>query len=491
MNTLTHTQYVNFAQKAAKILGCSSPKMEEDLEALLAKLTALQEDDTMLNLAIDHCVDSFHIADGNGIIKRVNKTFEARSHMKRDQIEGRFVTEMEQDGIYTPSVVNIVRKERRKMSIVQTGPGGDVITTANPILDENGQILLIVSNARFIEELELMNRYTMQRKQKKNRPVQGCGFIAESLSMKELIRIARQVALTDSSIFLTGETGCGKSLIARYLHDNSNRADHRFVEINCAAIPENLIESELFGYESGAFTGAKKGGKPGLMELANSGTLFLDEIGDMPLNLQVKLLQVLQNRQITRVGGENPIPVNVRIITATNRDLLRMISDGTFRSELYYRINVVPLQIPSLRERPEDIDPLTDFFLDKFSQEYNRPVQITSDARKRLQSYKWPGNIRELENLIERLVVTDTSGCIDQQDLPKPLIYTTDSNIPDVRVNRIIPLKEALETVEKQLIMTAFKAYGSSYKAAKALKISQSGANRKYLKYTRDHTNPE
>lgn len=488
MNSLNVDQYAHFAEKVAEMIGQSAPQTPEDLNSLLNKLTALKEDDTMLNLAIDNCADSFHIADAQGTIQRVNHAFERRAHLHRAQIEGRTVSDMEKDGIYSPSVVNIVRKEKRKMSIVQSGPGGDVITTANPVFDQDGTLRLIVSNARFVEELELMNRYTHERSLTPK--TTSTSLIAASSPMKTLLHVAQKVALTDSSIFLTGETGCGKSLIAKFIHDNSNRRDRRFIEINCAAIPEALIESELFGYESGAFTGAKKGGKPGLIELAHCGTLFLDEIGDMPLNLQVKLLQVLQNRTITRVGGEKPIPVNVRILTATNRDLTQMIEDGAFRSELYYRINVVPLHIPPLRQRKEDISPLIHLFLERFSTEYKTPIEITKEVEGRLQNYKWPGNIRELENLIERLVVTNTTGCIDLADLPNPIIFTTDGETDDVQVNRIVPLKEAVEKVEKQLVLHAFKAYGSSYKAAAALQISQSSANRKYLKY-KNETDPE
>ncbi len=274
-------------------------------------------------------------------------------------------------------------------------------------------------------------------------------------------------------------------MLAKYIHEHSGHRKGRFVEINCAAIPESLIEAELFGYASGAFTGARPGGKYGLIELANNGTLFLDEIGDMSLHIQAKLLNVLQNREIIRVGGFDPISIDVRIIAATNSDLANLVKRNKFRSELYYRLNVVPINLPSLRERREDITLLVEHFLREFCDLYKTGVLISKEALDVMENYPWPGNIRELRNLVERMVVTDNKGLIELGDLPSALLSVTAN--PDekiVTVNRIAPLKDAVEEVERQLISQAKDKYKSSYKIADALKISQSSAMRRIQKYT-------
>ena len=304
--------------------------------------------------------------------------------------------------------------------------------------------------------------------------------------MKKILDLVKVIAPTDSSVMISGETGTGKSMLARYIHEQSRRRDKAFVEINCAAIPENLIESELFGYESGAFTGANAKGKKGLMEIADGGTLFLDEIGDMPLSLQAKLLQSLQNRTITRVGGEKTIKVDIRLITATNMDLEQMVEDGTFRNELYYRINVVPIHLPLLRERREDFQLIVDVSMERFTSKYGKEVILSQEARKALEGYSWPGNIRELENTVERLVVTNRNGIILPADLPSRIIEENRQYGGGVMIDDIIPLKKAMEEMEKQLVSAAYTKYGSSYKVAEALDISQSAASRKIIKYLRN-----
>lgn len=458
-----------------------SDKMElEDIYRACEKIK--KERDTYL-LAMDNCLDSFHVTDQSGKIIFVNKTFERRSKTSKAFIIGKSVTEMEKLGFYRPSAVRIALREKRPITMVQVGPGGDAIVTATPIKDSSGKTVMCVSNARFTDELELLDKY--YKGKNKNSDYREKTLVSKSPAVAKLYESARHVSKADSSILITGETGTGKSMIAKYIHDNSQRAKHKFIELNCAAIPENLIESELFGYESGAFTGAKKGGKPGLFEMADGGSLFLDEIGDMPLNLQAKLLHAIQNRTITRIGGTTEKPVNVRIITATNKKLEKLIDEGLFRSDLYYRINVVPLHMPALRERKEDIDELVKSFLQLFNSRYGSQVEIVDKALEILNAYRWPGNIRELENLIERLVVTDRTGVIDEETLPSNIKIMTDGAQEDVKVNRIVPLNEAIEKVESQLIKMAFTEYPSTYKAAKALGISQSGASRKYLKYVK------
>ncbi|MGB9783332.1 MAG: sigma-54 interaction domain-containing protein [Moorellaceae bacterium] len=247
-------------------------------------------------------------------------------------------------------------------------------------------------------------------------------IIGKNPQLLKAISIARQVALTDSTILLRGESGTGKEMFARAIHENSPRNKGPFIAINCAAIPESLLESELFGYEEGSFTGARRGGKPGKIELAHQGTLFLDEIGDMPPALQAKLLRVLQEKKIERVGGTRPLPIDVRIIAATHRNLEEMIATGQFREDLFYRLSVIPIYIPPLRERPEDIEPLLYYYLKKYCILLNKDCKtFTDEALRLLQAYPWPGNIRELENTVEYMVTVEDQEEIGVESLPLSL----------------------------------------------------------------------
>lgn len=277
----------------------------------------------------------------------------------------------------------------------------------------------------------------------------------DSEAMRGLKDTARRIARSSSTVLLTGETGTGKELLARAIHYHSDRRDSPFVAINCAGIPECLLESELFGYEEGAFTGARKGGKPGRFELAQGGTLFLDEIGDMPLHLQSKLLRVLQERAIQRVGGTGLIPIDVRLIAATNKNIEDMVEQGTFRRDLYYRINVIPLSVPPLRERPGDVEKLALFFLDKYRHVALRELGgFTSEAMDLLESYDWPGNVRELENAVEYAVNMETSTLIRKESLPPNL-----GRIP-IRASHLLPLKTRVRDFERRMITEALDRHG-------------------------------
>ncbi|MCI8645368.1 MAG: sigma 54-interacting transcriptional regulator [Firmicutes bacterium] len=495
-----------FLQRMARLLGLEGPgqcgkqgelEAAEETgdglseEALYEACRKLKKERDIYYLAMDNCTDSFHVTDEKGNILFINKTFERRSKFIRSDIIGKNVTDMEHTGIYRPSAVRIALKEHRQLTMVQSGPGGDAIVTATPIEDEEDNLVLCVSNARFVDELTLLDKYYSHKAQANKGDYKEKRMVSKDEAMVKLYEVAKQIAGADSSILITGETGTGKSMIARYIHENSSRSKKKFIELNCAAIPENLMESELFGYESGAFTGAKKGGKPGLFELAEGGTLFLDEIGDMPLPLQAKLLHAIQNRTITRIGGTSEKSINVRIITATNKNLEKLVEEGQFRSDLYYRINVVPLHMPALRQRKKDIKELGQFFLRFFNERYSRETAITDEALEMLCHYRWPGNIRELENMMERLVVTNRTGVIAEEDLPGSVRVMNDVMREDIIINRMVPLKEALERVEQKLVEMAFEENGSTYKAAQALGISQSGASRKFLKYMKKESPQE
>jgi two-component system NtrC family response regulator len=310
-------------------------------------------------------------------------------------------------------------------------------------------------------------------------------IIGESKAMQDVFSLMKRVANTPTTVLISGESGTGKELVARGLHRAGARANAPFVSINCGAVPENLLESELFGYEKGAFTGAYFL-KEGKFEFANGGTLFLDEIGEMSLNLQVKLLRVLQEHEFQRIGGNKDIKVDVRILAATNKDLKEEVDAGTFRGDLYFRLNVVHIQVPPLRERRADIPLLTAHFIQKFAEKLGRRItQVDSDVMASLYRYSWPGNVRELENVIERAIVLCKNKVIKQDDLPAEI-----KNSPETResLDHLIswekPLAETLDNIEEQIIRQALtKAGNVQAQAAKNLGISRSNLQYKMKKY--------
>ncbi|MBD8004663.1 sigma 54-interacting transcriptional regulator [Bacillus sp. Sa1BUA2] len=307
-------------------------------------------------------------------------------------------------------------------------------------------------------------------------------FIVKSQKMMTVLNTVEVVSKVSSSVLLLGESGVGKEVIARAIHDLGPRKNQPFIPVNCGAIPENLLESELFGYVEGAFSGAKKEGMPGKFELANHGVLFLDEIGEMPLNLQVKLLRVLQEREITPLGSSKPIKLDIQIITATNKNLKTLVEKGAFREDLYYRLNVIPIEIPSLRERLEELPYLINFFLHKYNHLYDRAVQIDQDAIDLMSIYEWPGNIRQLENTVERIVVTSKGPTVDASAVQEYVPLDQEIMKAPPVFEHLIPLQDAIDLVEEQLINMAMEKYKSIKLAAKALNLSQPTMSRKYKK---------
>ncbi len=306
------------------------------------------------------------------------------------------------------------------------------------------------------------------------------GIVGRSREIMEVLDLIHRVAPTNATVLLRGESGVGKELFARAIHFLSPRADKPFVAVNCGAIPETLLEAELFGYEKGAFTGAYSS-KKGKFELAQGGTIFLDEIGELPLHLQVKLLRVLQEKEIERLGGTKPIKVDVRIVAATNRDLERMVAEGKFREDLYYRLSVIPIFIPPLRERREDIPVLVQHFLDRFNREYSKEVKVSPEVMEAFLRYEWRGNVRELQNVLERMVILDTDGLLTLEDLP-PEIRRSERKEP-----RPVPVPtngESIWDVEKRLIERALEESGFVIKeAAKRLGMTPRQVSYRIKKY--------
>lgn len=464
----------------------------EDMKPLYDQLKQEKILNSELETIINASFDEIFVTDGDGVVLRINPAGEAFYGMTAEEIVGKRADKLGEEGLFSPVLYPIVKKRKERVSMIQrTRSGKTVHVIANPVIDSQGKISLIVFTSRDLTEVKylrekiektesLLETYRSELDELKAMSNYD-DIIAFSPNMRKILKVVNKVAPVDSTVLITGESGVGKGLIAEKIHEKSHR-EGPFIHINCGAIPETLIESELFGYEKGAFTGASKEGKIGLIEKANGGTLFLDEIGEMPLNLQVKILKTLQDKLITRVGGTKNIDIDVRFIAATNQDLELLVEEGKFRQDLYYRLNVIPIHIPPLRSRPEDIPYLIDFFLDKYNQKYHADKELSIEAENALITYNWPGNVRELENIIERLTVISEKKTINIDDLPEHISNQKD-RMTHVRVTHLCTLKQAQEEMEEQLIRKAYDKYRSSYKVADVLGINQSTAFRKIQKY--------
>lgn len=314
-------------------------------------------------------------------------------------------------------------------------------------------------------------------------------FIARSAKMKDVMEIVKKISYVDSTILLLGKSGVGKSVIAKLIHKYSSRSSKSFTSVNCGAIPEPLMEAELFGYSHGSFTGGQKGGKQGIFESANEGTVFLDEIGELPLNLQVKLLEVLQEKSIRPIGSAKLVSINVRIIAATNQNLLQLVQQKKFREDLYYRLNVVPIEIPALSERAEDIPHLSRYFLNQQMKKYGIHKTIHPDVEEVFKRYDWPGNVRELENMMERLFITTDESEIQLSHLPVSFHSVNPTLFLNNEKTGFLPLKEAKKLVEKDLITRAYNLYQSTYKAAEVLGVDQSTIAKKLKEFREEDGN--
>ncbi|CAI8968752.1 MULTISPECIES: sigma 54-interacting transcriptional regulator [Bacillus] len=407
---------------------------------------------------------------------------------------GKNLLDLEKKGLFSPSVTRLVLEQKKKVSIVQeTKSGRKILAVGNPVFNENGELHRIIIASRDITEAtrlktelheikKISEQYKKELDSFKNKDRFLKKLIYCSPKMEQIITQAKKIADFSSNVLISGESGVGKEVIAQAIHQLGNRSSKPFLKLNCGAIPETLLESELFGYTKGAFTGADKNGKEGYFKRADQGILFLDEIGEMPLHLQVKLLRVLQEQEVIPIGSTIPTKINVQIIAATNKRLEKMVEAGTFREDLFYRLNVIPLQVPPLRERMEDVPLLAFHFLQELNEKYNKNYHLTPDALNLLEFYSWPGNVRELQNMIERLVVSADDSVIDAEFVSKFLTPGYDFKKSKPVITRVLPLQEALHSVEEQLILLAMKQYKTTTKAAKALGISQSSVSRKYQK---------
>lgn len=437
---------------------------------------------------LDSISDAVFIDDRKGICLWCNNACEELYKVNSYDIEGKHVDELERSGIFTPSVTKRVMEEKRDITIIHENKlGKRLLTTGTPLFDSEGEISLIITTSRDITTLSNLKRQPesvpgsmIGLGDMENTDFTGSGIIANSVAMRNVMSLTKRLATVNSTVLITGESGVGKGLIAKLLHEEGNRFKGPFITVNCGAIPENLIESELFGYVPGAFTGSRSDGKRGLFEAAQKGTIFLDEISELPLNLQVKLLRAIQEREITPVGGVKAIPIDVRIVSATNKDLMSLVKQGKFREDLYYRLNVVPISVPPLRDRPEDILPLIQSNLQKCNDNLREDKIFSSDALAVLLKYPWPGNIRELQNIIERLTITTSDNIITEDNIP---IFIKQEAETNANTNVELSLTAALEKAEKEILQRAMNNCKSTRAIAKVLNVSQPTVVRKLHKY--------
>lgn len=464
------------------------------VEKLKERILELERE---LDAIINFSSDEIMVISGEGTILRANPVFEKSYGVKIGDILGRKAFDLEAQKVFSPSVTRLIMQNKRPHTIIQSQRDGQkLLVTGTPVFNADGSIFRIIVNSRDIthlkklelqlEEAELLkDRYYQELLELRQGDSGGKEILIYSQPMREMIRTVEKVATVDSTVLLTGESGVGKGVIARYIHSCSPRKDQPFITVNCGAIPENLLESELFGYSRGAFTGARKEGKAGKVELADRGTLFLDEITELPFNLQVKLLHVIQEGIISRVGDNREICLNIRFVVATNRDIKKMVEEGAFREDLYFRLNVIPVEIPPLRNRVEDIEPLARYFLKHFTVKHRKTKIFDPEVFTYLQGYSWPGNVRELENLVERMVIVVDEDIIKALHLPENIQEHSPNFQAHLSVDLPLqPLENAVKAVEKEMLRKALQQCTSTYHMAELLGVNQSTVVRKLHKYS-------
>ncbi|MFF2856377.1 sigma-54 interaction domain-containing protein [Peribacillus sp. NPDC058002] len=420
--------------------------------------------------------DQLIVTDKNGTILKSTGTGNTLFQTVKSANVGGSIKDVEQDLFSTSLAEEIMGKNEKRSSMLSSWQGPEMLMTAYPI--ETGAWVWAYKEIKdSYPDTSRGQSGPLFESKKPSFP-----FVIRSKPMLDVLHKMQMVSDVSATVLLLGESGVGKEMAARAIHNMSNRSDGPFIPVNCGAIPENLIESELFGYVEGAFTSARKDGAKGKFTLAHKGILFLDEVGELPLNVQVKLLRVLQERVVTPIGSTASHPVDIQVIAATNKSLEKMVKKGEFREDLYYRLHVVPIHLPPLRNRVDEIPHLVQFFLQKYNALYNRNVAFTPDAIDLLCIYQWPGNVRELENTVERLVITSGMPEVDVALVKEVLPFKGPKPASIPVIDFLMPMQEAVELVEEQLINMAMEQYKSLKLAAKVLEVSQPTMSRKYKK---------
>lgn len=438
--------------------------------------------------------DGICITDADGTVLHVNSRHEELTGIPREHMLGQSVREFVQHGVMDVVLNPEVFKTGQTVTRVQrVATGRKLIIQGTPVFDAQGHTVLCITFLRDVTMLsdmrhqialqnELLDAFQQLSTQEAH-DLKKAPKVAFSPAMQRLYTEVGTIAETDASVLLLGETGVGKDVLARRIHRLSPRAARPFIKVDCGSIPENLIETELFGYAGGTFSGANKNGKIGLIEAAAGGTLFLDEIGELPMQMQTRLLRFLQDWEIVRVGSTTPKQVDVRILAATNKNLEKSIAHGEFRSDLYYRLKVAVINIPPLRERESDIFPLAKTFLEMYSRRYHRTLEFSPEVEHFLLEYKWPGNVRELENMVQGLVVTCKNTVIRAADLPFPTsTVKTASTAPATGTQFTLDgrsYKEIMKELENNVLCAAMKQYGNITEVAKHFQVDRSTIFRK------------
>lgn len=468
---------------------------------LRTELSYQKEMTKELEEILEGSFDGILVTDGEGKILYANSSYERVSEIKRSDMEGKSMKDLINPVWMPNSVAYVVAEQKRAISKRQIVKSGrHIMVTGRPIFNKKGDIKKIVINARDITEIYQLTEELQRSKAMGKMYMESysdlAGYInlkgknpilAASQAMRNVLALAEKVANFQATVLILGESGVGKEEVAKHIHNSSLRKDQPFIILNCGAIPSNLLESELFGYEKGAFTGAMQSGKEGLLEAADGGTVFLDEIGETPLDFQVKLLRFLESKEIRRVGSLEARNIDVRIVSATNRDLVQMVEEGTFREDLYYRLNVVQIDVPPLRKRVDDIIPLASLFLHTYNELYNQEKLLTYDVIKELEKYPWVGNVRQLKNVIENMVIISNNDYLQTEDLPwvtQEMKNPSQKAVGTVLENsENLSLTEATEALERLLFQQAKETCTTTREIADKLKVNQSTVVRKLQKY--------
>jgi len=465
-------------------------------DAVLQRMQAGEEMAREQEAIINNMSDGLWVSDGEANVLRINPASARLNAIQPSQVVGRNMKDLVAEGVFDRSVTLEVLRTGKPVNMLQSRRGRKLVLTGTPVRDDAGRLIRVVVNERDVTEIESLERGLEEQELIKDRfkgemlemqieKVESRRVIAKSPAMQKALRQAIKVSGAESTVLILGESGVGKGLFADLIHKYSSRKDKPIVKVNCGAIPEQLVEAELFGYEKGAFTGAQARGKAGYFEAAEGGTLFLDEVAELPLSSQVKLLRFLEDRRITRVGATASREVDVRVLAATHRDLQEMVDSGAFRLDLYYRLNVIPLTIPPLRERAECLLPVLRHYVEHYAQRLGTRRRLSRAATDALLAYRWPGNVRELMNLCERLVVMSDTEVIDLADLP-PQVVSGASAAPEQATaawDGETTLEEAVLRTERAVLLRARERYGSQTDMARALGVNQSTVARKLQRH--------
>lgn len=439
-------------------------------------------------MIIDNLHDEIMVYDDNYKLVYLNNASKRHYGIEPKEMIGKDFNSLNETYWGNSTLPEVYKTKKTVAKRQITNMGKDIITIAVPIFDEKGNIKYVAQNVNDIYYINEINQAEQSSVEVLNKVEKSSeNFFGENEKMKDVYSMVCKIKDIDAPCLILGETGTGKSHIAKIMHNVSQRKNKPFVVINCACMSPNLIESELFGYKKGAFTGANSSGKKGLVEIADGGTLFLDEISEMPYDLQAKLLLFIQEKEFIPIGGEEKKRVDVKIITATNRSLKNMVENGRFREDLYFRLNTFEIDIPPLRERLDEIEPLAEYYLKKFNDRYNKKHTIQNDVYGVFKNYSWPGNIREFSHIIEKAVVLSSGDTITVKDIPKSLFnINVELNENTNYVEK--PLDLIIEEVERKAVMEAYKKHKTSVNVAKALCISQPKAYRLLQKYVYNKT---